>query len=67
MGRVGGFYQVLDRLLRTVLVMAMAVVDTHGPPAGYMILTLVLMVALFGVVLSRNSVRVSAATVPAAA
>ena len=67
MGRVGGFYQVLDRVLRTVLVMSMAVIDVHGPPAGYLVLTAVLLVALFGVVQSRGAVRVSAAAVPAAA
>jgi MFS family permease len=63
MGRVGGFYQVLDRILRTVLVMAMAVIDTHGPPAGYMVLTLVLLAALVGVLQSRDSVRMPAAVV----
>ena len=67
MGRVGGFYQVLDRVLRTVLVMAMAVIDTHGPPASYMVLTAVLLVALFGVLQSRNSVRASVSIVPAIA
>jgi MFS family permease len=67
MGRVGGFYQVLDRVLRTVLVMSMAIIDTHGPPAGYMVLTVVLLVALFGVLQSRSAVRVSATVVPAAA
>jgi hypothetical protein len=67
MGRVGGFYQVLDRILRTVLVMAMAIIDTHGPPAGYMVLTAVLLVALFGVLQSRAAVRVSPNIVPAVA
>lgn len=67
MGRVGGFYQVLDRVLRTVLVMSMAVIDTHGPPAGYMVLTGVLIVALFGVLQSRSAVRTSTAALPAAA
>lgn len=61
MGRVGGFYQVLDRVLRTVLVMAMAVIDTHGPPAGYVVLTGVLLVALVGVWLTRDAVRQAAA------
>jgi MFS family permease len=67
MGRVGGFYQVLDRILRTALVMAMAVIDTHGPPAGYMVLTLVLLAALVGVLQSRNSVRMPASPVAAPA
>lgn len=61
MGRVGGFYQVLDRVLRTVLVLAMGIIDAHGPPAGYMVLTAVLLVALFGVLQSRSAVRPAAA------
>jgi len=64
MGRVGGFYQVLDRVLRTTLVFSMGIVDTQGPPAGYMLLTVVLLVALFGVVQSRSAVQVER-TVPA--
>jgi MFS family permease len=67
MGRVGGFYQVLDRVLRTLLVMAMVIIEVYGPPAGYMVLTAVLLVALFGVWQSRGSVRVSATPVPIAA
>jgi MFS family permease len=67
MGRVGGFYQVLDRVLRTLLVMAMGIIDVHGPPAGYVVLTAVLLAALFGVLQSRGAVRVSAAAVPAPA
>jgi MFS family permease len=60
MGRVGVFYQVLDRVVRTLLVMSMAIIDTQGPPAGYLILTIVVLVAFFGVLQSRDSVRVSA-------
>lgn len=56
MGRVGGFYNVLDRVLRTVFVYAMLVVDTHGAPAGYALLTLVLLVALFGVLQTRRAI-----------
>ncbi len=67
MGRVGGFYHVLDRVLRTLLVMAMVVIDTHGAPAGYMVLALVLAIALGGVWQSRDSVRVSTPTMRAAA
>ena len=55
MGRVSSFYTILDRLLRSALVMAMAVIDTHGPPAGYALLTVVFVVALFGVVQTRHA------------
>ncbi len=61
MGRVGGFFQVLDRVLRTVLVFAMGVIDAHGPPAGYLVLTAVLLVALSGVWHTRAAVRAPAA------
>lgn len=67
MGRVGGFYQVLDRVLRTLLVMAMAVIDVHGPPAGYLVLTGVFLVAFVGVLQSRRSVRTADAPVAVAA
>ncbi len=66
MGRVGGFYQVLDRVLRTLLVLAMMIIDTQGPPAGYMILAGVLVIALFGVLQTRGAIR-GAITAPAAA
>jgi MFS family permease len=56
MGRVSSFYQILDRLLRTALVLAMSVIDTHGPPAGYALLTGVMLLALFGVLRTRGSV-----------
>lgn len=57
MGRVGGFYQVLDRVLRTLLVMAMVVIDTHGPTAGYLILSAVAVLAFAGALRSRAAVR----------
>lgn len=62
MGRIGGFYQVLDRVLRTVLVMAMVVIDAHGPPAGYMVLTGVFLLAFVGVLQSRAAVRVGSSS-----
>ncbi|MEO5959449.1 MAG: MFS transporter [Opitutaceae bacterium] len=65
MGRVGGFYQVLDRLLRTLLVMSMVVIDRHGPPAGFMILLGVLLIAIFGVLQTRLALR-TVESVPAA-
>ena len=56
MGRVGGFYQVLDRILRTTLVMAMAIIDTQGPPAGFMLLAVVFLLAFAGVLRTRAAV-----------
>jgi MFS family permease len=53
MGRVGGFYHVLDRVLRTVLVLAMGIINFYGPPAGFMVLAVVLLIALAGVWQSR--------------
>lgn len=61
MGRVGGFYNVLDRILRTVLVSAMVIIDTHGPSAGYGLLTLILLVALAGVFQTRRALQTTAA------
>jgi MFS family permease len=60
MGRVGGFYNVLDRVLRTLLVLAMGVIELSGPPVGFAILLAVLVVALVGVLLSREVLRASA-------
>ena len=60
MGRVGGFYQVLDRALRTILVMAMVIIDTHGPPAGFMLLTGVCLLAFVGVLQTRTAARLPA-------
>jgi MFS family permease len=57
MGRVGGFYQVLDRILRTTLVLAMGIIDTQGPPAGFMLLTIVFLLAFAGVMQTRTAVR----------
>lgn len=57
MGRVGGFYHVVDRVLRTLLVMSMAVIDTHGPPAGFLVLGAVVLLALVGVQLTRPAVQ----------
>ncbi len=67
MGRVNGFYLVFDRVMRTLLVYAMVIIDTHGPPAGYIVLAIVFLIAFVGVLQSRSAVRVSATPVPAAA
>lgn len=57
MGRVGGFYSVFDRLLRTGLVLAMGIIELSGPPAGFMLLLAVLVLALVGVLQSRSALR----------
>ena len=67
MGRIGGFYNVLDRVLRTILVYAMLLLQNEGAPIGYLALSLVLLVALFGVLQSRCAVRPSTAPAAAAA
>jgi MFS family permease len=64
MGRVGGFYNVLDRVLRTLLVLAMSVIEISGPPAGFAILLVVLVLALFGVFQSRSTLRTFVPSVP---
>ena len=60
MGRVGVFYHVLDRLLRTLLVSAMAVTDLYGPPAGYLLLFALVLLAWIGVLQTRSAVHASA-------
>jgi MFS-type transporter involved in bile tolerance (Atg22 family) len=57
MGRVGGFYNVLDRVLRTLLVFALGVIEFGGPPMGFVVLLAVLVVALVGVMQSRTVLR----------
>lgn len=57
MGRVNGFYIVFDRLMRTLLVLSMKIIDTYGPPSGYMLLSFVFLIAFAGVLLSRSSIR----------
>lgn len=61
MGRVGGFYNVLDRVLRTLFVMAMAIIDVYGPPAGFVVLTALFLIALYGVLQTRGTLREYAA------
>jgi hypothetical protein len=55
MGRVGVFYNVFDRLLRTLLVGAMAIVDVWGPPSGFFLLLTITLLALAGAILSRGA------------
>jgi MFS family permease len=54
MGRVGVFYNLLDRVLRTILVSAMAITDVYGAPAGYGLLTGIIVLAIAGVLVTRN-------------
>lgn len=66
MGRVGGFYNVFDRILRTGLVLAMglSVIELSGPPAGFVLLFGVLVVALIGLLQSRSALRTFASSAP---
>jgi MFS family permease len=57
MGRVGIFYNVLDRLVRTVLVGSMIIVDWWGPPAGFLLLFAIMLAALAGVYASRAAIH----------
>lgn len=57
MGRVGVFYSVFDRLLRTLLVSAMFVITFGGPPLGFAILLVLHLAALAGVIHSRAALR----------
>lgn len=66
MGRVTGFYNVLDRILRTLFVMAMGIIDIYGPPAGFAILLLILVVALVGVLQTRATLQSAVADAAAA-
>lgn len=54
MGRVTVFFSVLDRVLRTLLVSSMFVVDVWGPRAGFAILLVLMVAALVAVWLTRN-------------
>jgi MFS-type transporter involved in bile tolerance (Atg22 family) len=63
MGRVGGFYHVLDRVLRTVLVLAVGIISVYGPPAGFTLLAIMLVFALFGVWQSRTALPTRAVAV----
>ena len=65
MGRIGGFYNVLDRVLRTVFVLAMGIIDLYGPPAGFIVLGIILIVALAGVLQTRVVLQSTEAAIPA--
>lgn len=57
MGRVGVFYSVFDRLLRTLLVSAMFIITFGGPPLGFALLLAIHLAALAGVLRSRCAVH----------
>jgi len=57
MGRVTVFYHLLDRLLRTVLVAAMAIIDLYGPPSGFAVLLGLMVLAIWGALATRRSLR----------
>lgn len=54
MGRITVFFSVLDRVLRTLLVASMQVVDLWGPRAGFAILLVIMVGSLVGAWLSRE-------------
>ena len=54
MGRVTVFYSVLDRVLRTLLVSSMVVVDVWGAQAGFIVLLAVMVVGLAAAWLSQK-------------
>ena len=60
MGRITVFYSVLDRVLRTLLVSSMAVVDIWGPRAGFAILLVLMAASLAGALLTRRAIPPSA-------
>jgi MFS family permease len=66
MGRVNVFYNVFDRLMRTLLVAALGIIDVAGAKAGFLLLLAVTALAYLGVVRSRESIRTDlpAAAVP---
>ena len=57
MGRVGIFYTIFDRMLRTALVCAMVVIDWWGPPAGFAVLFVIALAALAGIRVARGGVE----------
>jgi MFS family permease len=70
MGRVNIFYQVFDRVVRTALVAALQIIDYYGARSGFVLLLGVLLLAYWGVLRSRHSIRKTEegeATAPAAA
>ena len=65
MGRVSGFYNVFDRVLRTLLVFALGIIDVSGPPAGFLVLLAVVAIALIGVIQSRSMLHTAPTPTPA--
>lgn len=59
MGRINTFYSVFDRLMRTVLVAALVIIDYFGPRSGFVLLLLLVLVAHFGLLRSRASIKVA--------
>jgi hypothetical protein len=58
MGRVTVFFSVLDRILRTLLVSSMVVVDVWGAQAGFVVLLAVMGIGLAAAGLSRKGLPV---------
>jgi MFS family permease len=67
MGRVTVFYNLFDRMMRTGLVASLSIIDVLGPPAGFLILLIVVLIAYVGVLKSRHSIKFSPETLPSSA
>lgn len=57
MGRINTFYNVFDRLMRTLLVGGLTLIDLYGPRSGFALLLAVVIVAYFGLLRSRAVIR----------
>jgi hypothetical protein len=67
MGRITVFYHLLDRLLRTILVAAMAIIDFYGPPSGFAVLLGLMVFSIWGALATRRSIHASEAELTATA
>lgn len=59
MGRINTFYSVFDRLMRTVLVGALVIIDYFGPRSGFALLFVLVLVAHIGLLRSRAAIKVA--------
>jgi len=59
MGRINTFYNVFDRLMRTLLVGALAIIDYFGPRSGFALLLVLVLAAHLGLLRSRAAIKVN--------
>lgn len=59
MGRVNIFYNIFDRLTRTLLVGALTIIDYFGARSGYLLLFVIVLIAYLGLLRSRESIKVA--------